>query len=166
MTSLPLFLGMLFVPPGSTTTVLPAEIVLLSASYSDHPGAKWAGTLSFATQLKAPATCFSYTSLDVQPVLAAGKLTIAQSTRTGGACQVPQLSRGNFNMFILGTGGMTVINSSILGSGAAGILAAYMLRPKWLERISAGAALPLWIDYQDSNTTGKSARLGVGLAWH
>lgn len=137
-------------------SALPAQIVLVSGSYTDHPGPKFAATGSFAAKLKAPGGCYSYSSEDVQPVVRSGKLTVAQSTRTGGACQVPELSKGNFNLFILGTAGMTVINSSVLGSGSTGILGAWKPAGHW------GA----WMDFQDSNTTGKTLRVGALFAWN
>lgn len=167
MTPIILFSTMLFVPPGTTPAVqsLPSEIVLVSASYSDHPGEKWGGTLSFATRLAAPQSCYSYTSIDLGLTRVSGKVTWSESTRTGGACQIPQLSTTKFSAFILGTGGMTIVNASALASGSAGVLLVYQLSPKWLTKISATASIPLWIDYQNSNTTGKTARVGGGFAW-
>jgi hypothetical protein len=154
-----LFFGLMFLPPGTTpatvTTSLPSQVVFASASYTDHPGAKWAGTLSFASRLPTPAGCYSYTSYDLQPTRLDGKVTVSNSTRTGVACEIPQLSRGNFHAFVLGTGGITTVNNLILGSGSVGGLAAYTLKH----------GFGTWLDVQNSNTTGKTARVGVLFAW-
>ena len=150
------FTTFLFAPPGSTTAVLPAEIVLLSASYSDHPGPKFAGTFSFATRLPSPAACYSYSSFDLSLTRVNGKPTFADSTRTGGACRVDQFSAGGLSVYIIGTAGATIVNATALASGSFGALAAYQF---------SGKPWGIWGDYQDSNTTGKTARIGVLLAW-
>ncbi len=136
--------------------IVPAQIVLASASYSDHPGAKWAGTFSFAMRVPTPVNSYSYTSYDLGPVKVNGKLTFSNSMRTGGALLVPQLSHGAFYAFVLGTAGVTTVNATALASGSFGALAAYQL---------PGKPWGFWGDFQSSNTTGKTARLGLLFAW-
>ena len=135
---------------------LPSQVVFASASYTDHPGGKFAGTLSYATKLPAPANCYNYDSLDIGLVKIQGKQTFQQSTRVGGACAIPQLSSGDVTVFVLATGGVTVANANMLPSGAVGGLVAW--RPK-------GKNWGAWGDVQSSNTTGKTARVGVLFGW-
>jgi hypothetical protein len=145
-------------PPAPTTTTptLPAEVVFASGSYTDKPGEKFAGTISFATRLPTPASSYSYTSWDVGFTKVNSKVTFSNSTRTGGALELPQVSLGAFHVFILGTAGVTTINASALASGSFGVLLAYQIpKTPW----------GFWGDFQDSNTTGKTVRLGVLFAW-
>ena len=145
--------------PVATTVpvnLLPGEIVFVSGSYANNPGEKFAGTISFATRLPTPANSYSYTSWDIGYTKVNGKGAFSNSTRTGGALEVQQISSERFHVFILGTAGVTTINASALASGSFGVLVAYQLPNKpW----------GFWGDFQDSNTTGKTVRLGALFAW-
>ena len=156
MNQLILFSMMAFQPPApQTPAALPSQIVLASASYTNKSGAKWAGTGSFAARLST-SSCYNYDSYDLQPVKVAGKLTFASSMRGGGACVMPQVSHGNFYVLVLGTAGVTIVNAAATASGSFGGLAAYRIH---------GGPFGVWADFQNSNTTGKTARAGVLFSW-
>lgn len=144
------------VPAPQPAPALPSDIALLSASYADHPGEKWAGTLSVALKLPTTVPSYSYNSWDLGLTKVNGKVTFSNSMRTGGALLVPQLSHGNFYTFFLGTAGVTTVNAAALASGSFGALAAYRIK---------GGPWGLWGDFQSSNTTGKTARVGALYSW-
>jgi hypothetical protein len=142
------------VPTPAPANTLPSQLVFGAASYTDQPGEKWAGTLSYASRVSTTAQAYSYTSWDIGITRVAGKATFSNSTRTGGAVLLRQF--GNVYIFALGTAGITTVNAAVSASGSFGALFAYK-QTSW-------KFFP-WADIQKSNTTGTTGRIGAGYTW-